>query len=81
MCTELCFHNDLRLRMQYSSIQPWSQPYAIILFVLGLPELYINLPLSKLLVDSAMELWHMIFFSPVNHSKIVESPGQSTEVR
>ena len=35
-------------------IQPWSQSYAIILFVLGLPELYINLPLSKLFIDSAM---------------------------
>ena len=35
LCTELCFHNDLRLPMQSSSIRPWSHSYAIILFVLS----------------------------------------------
>ena len=68
LCTELCFHNDLRLLLQSSLFDNslGSLSYAIILFVLGLPELYINLPLSKLFVDSAQELWHILFFSAVN---------------
>ena len=65
-CAELCFDNDLRLSKQTSSIQLWSQSVAILLFVLNLPELYISLPLSKLFVDTAMELWHMLFFSAVS---------------
>ena len=56
LCAEVRFHNDLRLSMQSSSIQPWSQSFMIFHFV----------PLSKLFVDTAIESWHMLFFSAVN---------------
>ena len=69
LCTELGFHNNLRLPMQASSIQLRSQSVTVILLVLSLPELHVDLPLSKILIDTAMKLWYMLFFSAISHRR------------
>ena len=55
LCAELRFHNDLRLSMQSSPMQPWSQSVTIYQFELNLREPYISFPLSCLFVDSAIK--------------------------
>ena len=47
LCSELCFHNDFRLSVQTSPIQPWSQSVMVFHLELNLPEPHISFPLSK----------------------------------
>ena len=66
LCTELRFHNNFRLPMQSSTIQFRSKSLTIFLLELSLPELHVDHPLSKFFVDTAMELWCILFFSAIS---------------
>ena len=60
------FHNDFRLSVQTSPIQPWSQSVTVFHLELNLPEPHISFPLSKFFVDAAIELWHLLILSAVS---------------
>ena len=47
LCSELRFHNGLRLSVQTSPIQPWSQSVTAFQLELNLPEPHISFPLTK----------------------------------
>ena len=66
LCSELCFHHGLRLSMQTSPIQPWSQSVTVFQLEVNLSEPHISFPLSKLFVDTAIELWHLLILSAVS---------------
>ena len=66
LCSELRFHNGLRLSMQTSPIQPWSQSVTVFQLELNLSEPHISFPLSKFFVDTAIELWHLLILSAVS---------------